>query len=62
MALYSRFKLTVLCALFHEAAAAVRRHSRRHHAPPARVHLPAVALPHGLRRGMHTPMMLEPLL
>ena len=52
MALYSLFKLTVLCALFHEAAAAVRRQPP----PPAPArarHLSPVPPPRGLRRGPH---------
>ena len=52
MALYSLFKLTVLCALFHEAAAAVRRQPPRHTIP-----VPCLARAPLLRK---PPRLLDP--
>ena len=57
MALYSLFKITVLCALFHEAAAAVRRQPPPYQPPVSRfapVHLASIALP--------SPLPLRPTL
>ena len=50
---YSLFKLTALCALFHEAAA-VRRQTPP--LAPDYSSLPPVALPHGLTDAMQEPL------